>query len=47
MAQLLAKWQQLSEFDYESSLKILDHIEVMPNGMLVAVFKESTRISIE
>lgn len=45
MAQLLAGRQELSYLDYEFSLKILDHIEVMPDGKLTVVFNTGTRIS--
>jgi hypothetical protein len=45
MIQLLAGGQKLSAFDYELSLKILDHTEVMPDGKLTVVFNTGTSIS--
>jgi hypothetical protein len=45
--QLLAGGQAFYVFDYELSLKILDHIEVMPDGKLTVVFNTGTRILVE
>ena len=43
--QLLTEGQKLSGFDYELSLKILDHIEIMPDGTLIVILNIGIRIS--
>ncbi|HHW90789.1 MAG TPA: hypothetical protein GX745_07815 [Clostridiales bacterium] len=40
---LMKMGQKLNEFDYELSLRILDHIEVTPDGKLTVIFLAGIR----
>ena len=46
MSQLLDEVGRISEFDYGFSLKVLDHMELQPNGKLTAVFSAGVRITL-
>lgn len=43
---LMKSGQELNEFDYELSLKILDHIEVTPEGKLIVIFLAGIKITV-
>jgi hypothetical protein len=43
---LIKTGQKLNEFDYDLSLKILDHIEVMPDGKLTVIFLAGIKITV-
>jgi len=45
MIRLLSEMGRIEAFDYELSLKTLDHIEVTPIGKLTVVFLTGTKIS--
>ena len=42
---LMKMGQKLNEFDYELSLRILDHIEVTPDGKLTVIFLVGIRVT--
>lgn len=46
LSRLLDEVGRISEFDYVFSLKVLDHMELQPNGKLTAVFSSGVRISL-
>ena len=46
MLQLLDETGKLSAFDYYFSLKVLDHIELMPDGKLAVVFLSGVRLTV-
>ncbi len=46
MIHLISTGQKLTEFDYELSLKILDHIEITPARKLSVIFYTGTRITV-
>lgn len=46
MINLINKGHKLTEFDYELSLKILDYIEVTPDGKLSVIFLTGTKITV-
>ncbi len=43
---LIKTGQKQNEFDYELSLKILDHIEVTPEGKLTVIFLAGIKITV-
>lgn len=43
---LIKTGQKLNEFDYELSLKTLNHIEVTPDGKLVVIFLVGIRVTV-
>lgn len=45
MLRLLAEVGRVAAFDYELSLRVLDHIEVTPDGKLSVIFLAGTKIS--
>ena len=46
MRRILDKIGKISEFDYLLSIKMLDRIELMPEGKLAVVFLSGIRITI-
>jgi len=46
MFRLLSEVGRIETFDYELSLKILDHIEVTPDGKLTVIFLAATKITV-
>ena len=45
MIRLLSEVGRIEAFDYELSLRILDHIEVTPDGKLAVIFLTGTKIT--
>lgn len=46
MSRLLDEVGRIPEFDFVFSLKVLDHMELQPNGKLTAVFSSGVRITL-
>ena len=46
MSHLINTGRKLTEFDYKLSLKILDHIEVTPDGKLAVIFLTGMKITV-
>lgn len=46
LSRLLDEVGRISEFDYVFSLKVLDRMELQPNGKLTAVFSAGVRITL-
>lgn len=46
MVRLISEVGRIEAFDYELLLKVLDHIEVKPEGKLAMIFLEGTRITV-
>ena len=46
MLRLLDEVGKLTAFDYYFSLKVLDHMELMPNGKLAVVFLSGIRLTV-
>lgn len=46
MSRLLDEVGRIPEFDFVLSLKVLDHMELQPNGKLAAVFSAGVRITL-
>ena len=47
MLHMINTGRKLTEFDYELSLKILDHIEVTIDGKLAVIFLTGTKITVQ
>jgi len=45
MIRLLSEVGRIGTFDYELSLKVLDHIEVISDGKLTVIFLAGTKIT--
>ena len=46
MSRLLDEVGRIPEFDFVFSLKVLDYMELQPNGKLTAVFSAGVRITL-
>ena len=46
MLRLLDEVGKLAAFDYHFSLKVLDHMELMPGGKLAVVFLSGVRLTL-
>ncbi len=46
MLRLIDEVGKLASFDYYFSLKVLDHMELMPDGKLAVVFLAGVRVTV-
>ncbi len=46
MLRLMDEMGKLAAFDYFFSLKVLDHMELMPDGKLAVVFLAGVRVTV-